>query len=635
VLYRTQLFEPQDIENVKNVQAGYRVQPLSEFLGKPSAAPAPAIDFIKPLTPEQQRTSLELFNILNFVLHFCPTHPSEQQLMSRFAKLGIGGGRNFDAATMAPEIRKAVEQGMADAWKTFGEFKEKELETGKVVGGDVVGSRKYLGNNYLYRMAAAALGIYGNSKEEAMYPTYWVDSSGAKLSGADNRYKLRFAPGQLPPVNAFWSLTMYELPASLLYANPLNRYLINSPMLPHLKRDADGGLSIYIQHESPGREKESNWLPAPNGPFFLPMRLYWPKAEALNGQWKEPALQRVGVAAVDPAQIQATVEVTADNFIRAETDMYFGVIVREGGFGKLSHHRDVTPIDKQPVIRSNRDTLYSSGVFDLDAGPVTITLPEAGKRFQSMQTFDEDHYVVSVVYGAGKHTFSKEKVGTRYILVGIRTLVDPNNPQDIAQVHALQDAITVQQPGSPGRFETPNWEQASQKKVRDALLVLAATVPDTRRMFGAREEVDPVRHLIGTAMGWGGNPEKDAFYLNITPKKNDGKTVYKLTVKDVPVDAFWSISVYNAEGYFERNRSGAYTLNNITAKKGRDGAITVQFGGCDGKIANCLPIVKGWNYLVRLYRPRPEILNGTWRFPDAEPSSIESAADDDRRRRVG
>ena len=247
------------------------------------------------------------------------------------------------------------------------------------------------------------------------------------------------------------------------------------------------------------------------------------------------------------------IPVTAENFARAESDRYFASAVKKGGFGKYYHSRQPTPIDKQSVIRMNRDTLYSSGVFDLNAGPVTITLPDAGKRFLSMQVIDEDHYTHAVVYGAGKHTLSKEKIGTRYIAAPVRILVDPANPKDVEEVHKLQDAIKVEQ-ASAGKFEVPNWDPASQKKVRDALLVLGTTIPDTKRMFGARDQVDPVRHLIGSAMAWGGNPEKDAFYLNVTPPHNDGKTIYQLTVKDVPVDAFWSISVYNAQGYFEPNR---------------------------------------------------------------------------------
>src|SRR5262245_17704685 len=236
--------------------------------------------------------------------------------------------------------------------------------------------------------------------------------------------------------------------------------------------------------------------------------------------------------------------VTADNFNRAESDMYFAGDVKRGGFGRFTHYRELMPIDRQPVVRPNRDTLYSTAVFDLDAGPVTITLPDAGLRFMSMQVIDEDQYAYLVTYGAGARTFTREQVGTRYMLVGIRTLVDPSKPDDLTKVHALQDAITCSQE-STGRFEIPEWDQASQRRVREALLALGTTVSETKGMFGSRNQVDPVRHLIGSAMGWGGNPEIDALYLTVTPAKNDGTTVHRLTVKDVPVDGFWSVSVYN------------------------------------------------------------------------------------------
>ena len=291
-VYRTQLFHPDDIDNVKKIQAGYKVQTLSAFLGKPAPKAAPAIDFIKPLTPELQKTSPEFFNILNFILKFCPTDPSEKILMARFAKIGVGAGKTFDASKLSPEMKTAIEQGMADAWADFADFNKKLFDTGKVTSGDVFGTRKFLKNNYLYRMAAGVIGLYGNSKQEAMYPFYGVDSDKQPLSGA-NRYTLRFAPNQLPPVNAFWSLTMYDLPERFLADNPINRYLINSPMLPQLKRDADGGLTLLIQNESPGKDKEANWLPSPKGPFFMAMRLYWPKAEALEGKWTAPALMQV------------------------------------------------------------------------------------------------------------------------------------------------------------------------------------------------------------------------------------------------------------------------------------------------------------------------------------------------------
>ncbi len=290
--FRTQLFNPADLDNVKRVQNQYIVQPLSAFLGKAAPKPAPPIDFIVPLSAEAQRTSLDFYSQLNFLLQFAPAAPSEKALMARFAKLGVGAGKTFDAKTLSPEMMKAIEQGMADAWADFNGVVS-QVNTGQLASGDLFGTRAYLKNNYLYRMAGAALGIYGNSKEEAMYPAYYVDANGQKLDGAQ-RYSLRFAPGQLPPVNAFWSMTMYEQPSSLLVPNPLNRYLLNSTMLPTFKRDADGGLTLLIQNESPGKDAEANWLPAPKGPFSVIMRLYLPKSEALEGRWKAPAVKPAG-----------------------------------------------------------------------------------------------------------------------------------------------------------------------------------------------------------------------------------------------------------------------------------------------------------------------------------------------------
>jgi hypothetical protein len=309
------------------------------------------------------------------------------------------------------------------------------------------------------------------------------------------------------------------------------------------------------------------------------------------------------------------VAVTVDDFIRAESDRYFGVLVAEGAWQELRHDREPASIDHQTVIRLNRDTLYSSIVVDLDAGPVTITMPDAGTRFMSLIAIDQDHHA-RVVYGPGAYTYTRERIGTRYALFGIRTLVDPDSPEDLAVVHALQDQIGVTQTDR-GTFEVPDWDQVGLTKIRDALMVLGSTLPDLRSMFGTKDQVDPVRHLIGTAMAWGGNPDKDAVYLNVTPERNDGATVYRLTVGDVPVDGFWSISVYNAAGYYEPNPAGVYGLNNLTAKPDDDGAITVQFGGCDGTIPNCLPTMPGWNYMVRLYRPRFEIVDGSWTFPMA------------------
>lgn len=326
-----------------------------------------------------------------------------------------------------------------------------------------------------------------------------------------------------------------------------------------------------------------------------------------------------GGVMVGTAQDAKAVRVTVDNFRRAESDTYFARFVKDGGFGKLHHERELAEIDKQSVIRLNRDTLYSFGVFDLDASPVTVILPDAGKRYVAVQVINEDHYSTDVVYAPATVTFTKDKVGTRYMALAVRTFVNPNDAADVKAVHALQDAIKVEQKAA-GKFEIPNWDQDSLKKVREALLALAAANGgiDSARMFGRKGEVDPVQHLIGTAAGWGGNPQSTAFYVGGEPKQNDGKTVYRLTVKDVPVDGFWSVSVYNKDGFFQKNARNVYTVNNVTAKPNPDGSVTIQFGGDEGA-PNCIPIMPGWNYLVRMYRPRKEILDGTWKFPEAQP----------------
>lgn len=336
-------------------------------------------------------------------------------------------------------------------------------------------------------------------------------------------------------------------------------------------------------------------------------------------RWMLIACGFLGAASLAQTNPSKPVPVTVDNFVRAETDKYFADLVKEsGGLARFNHRREVASLDNQTVIRLNRDTLYSSAIVDLDAGPVRITLPDAGGRFRSLMIVNQDHYVQAVSYASGPHEYTRERIGTRYMLAGVRTLVDPNDPQDVKKVHALQDAMKIEQKGV-GQWQAPDWDAASQKKVRDALLTLATTMPDFTGAFGTKEQVDPVRHLLGSAAAWGGNPAKDAIYLNVVPTKNDGKTVHRLSVKDVPVDAFWSISLYNEKGYYEKNPLNAYTVNNVTAKRGPDGSVAIQFGGCDGTIPNCLPIMKGWNYTVRLYRPRAEVLNGKWKFPEAQP----------------
>jgi hypothetical protein len=316
-----------------------------------------------------------------------------------------------------------------------------------------------------------------------------------------------------------------------------------------------------------------------------------------------------------------TIPVTVENYDRAQSDTYFAGLAKSGGFGTFQHGRELARPDQRGIPRPNRDTLYSLAVFDLDAGPVTITLPDPGTRFMGMQVVNQDQYTTPVSYGGGTHILTREMIGTRYAIVAVRYLVDYSDRQDVQHVHALQDAVTVSQP-SPGKFEIPSWDGASLKKVKTALLQLGTTISDSRRMYGAdKNEVDPVKHRIGSALLWGGTRAKDTLYLPITPARNDGHTIYKLTVGTVPVDGFWSVTVYDSEGYLQPNPYNAYSLNSLTAKRGTDGSITIQFGGCDGMFPNCIPIMNGWNYTVRLFRPRPEILDDTWKFPLARPES--------------
>lgn len=293
VVYRTQLFNPADIDNVKAIQAKYKVQTLSAYLGKAPEAATASVEWMKPLTPEEQKTSLEFFNVMNFVMKFCPTVPSEVTLMERFAKIGIGAGKTIDVATLSPEVKAAMEAGIKEAWDVTFAGLMKKVEAGEVTSANVFGSRSFIDGNYLYRMAGDVLGIYGNSKEEAIYPLYTLDADKKPLDAATNKYTLHFKDGELPPVNAFWSLTMYTSPQSLMVANPINRYLINSPMLPQLKKDAAGGITIYFQKDSPGKDLESNWLPAPDGPFRVVLREYWPKPAAYNGEWTKPEITLV------------------------------------------------------------------------------------------------------------------------------------------------------------------------------------------------------------------------------------------------------------------------------------------------------------------------------------------------------
>ena len=293
--YRTQLLGPNDMPNVMKVQAGYKVQPLSTFMHQPAPPAAPAIDF-PPFTKDDMKLPFPKF--LNFVLQFCPPVEEEKPLRAKLATIGIEAGKPFDLDKLS-EAEKAEEAlGVKDAYDAI--VKQKDAIGKNINGwlvGSVLGDRAFFHGNWLLRAAGALAGIYGNSAEEAVYPLGHNASDGQPLDGSKHNYTITFATGQYPPVNAFWSVTMYDGKTQLLIENPINRYLINSPMLPNMKKDKDGSLTIYIQKDSPGGAKQSNWLPAPNGPIYLVMRLYWPKTEPPSilppgeGTWQPPVIQ--------------------------------------------------------------------------------------------------------------------------------------------------------------------------------------------------------------------------------------------------------------------------------------------------------------------------------------------------------
>jgi hypothetical protein len=288
--YRTQLFNPADMDNVKKVQAGYKIQPLSALLKQPAPQAAPEIKWLKI---DKKAVEADPFAYLNFLLQFCPavgTANVEAPLRAKFARIGIEAGKPFPLDKLTAEQKAELVAGM----KSGEEAMKKDLATfGKDENGWRVGSpfgnRQFFNGNWVKRATAAKAGIYGNNADEALYPMLATASDGQKPDCSKNRYTITFPAGQLPPVNAFWSVTMYDGKTQLLVANPINRYLINSPMLPDLKKNPDGSLTLYLQKDSPGKDKDSNWLPAPDGPIFVVMRLYWPKPDALTGIWKPPA----------------------------------------------------------------------------------------------------------------------------------------------------------------------------------------------------------------------------------------------------------------------------------------------------------------------------------------------------------
>lgn len=304
-------------------------------------------------------------------------------------------------------------------------------------------------------------------------------------------------------------------------------------------------------------------------------------------------------------------DVNVENFARAETDTAIRKFVDLAGLANWFHLRTPTPIDQQTVIRMNYDTLYSTAVLDLSE-PSTVVMPETGGRYQSLHVINQDHYSFAYIE-PGRYELTQEVVGSRYAYLIVRTFLDP---KDLAATNALQDALEIEG-GGEGPLDLPDWDIDQMMTARDALNTLAKLGISNKGAFGTKDEVDPIKHLVMTAAGWGGLPLANTYADLGSVASNDG-TPHTVTVKDVPVRAFWSVIVYDADGYIPANDLGIYSYNNVTAQPNPDGSITIHFGG-DPDQVNHIPIARDWNYAIRMYEPEPEILDGTWTFPEIVP----------------
>jgi hypothetical protein len=308
--------------------------------------------------------------------------------------------------------------------------------------------------------------------------------------------------------------------------------------------------------------------------------------------------------------------VNVDNYVRAETaTMFDNQLAMSGGVNQWIHFRVPTPVDQQPVIRMNRDTLYSGAVVDISGGG-TVTLPDAEGRYMTLMVINEDHYINRVFSGPGTYELSVEDHKTPFVNVVVRILVDANDPDDIAEVNRLQDRVILNL-NSENAYTHPDYDQVSFEATKDAILALGKGVPDTTSTFGKQSEVDPIRHLIGTATGWGGLPETEAFYFMETEPRPSGR--YTFTLRDMPVDAFWSMGIYNSDGYYEANPYNSYNLNSITAEADPDGSVILNLAPEGEGLTNHLHVADGWNYALRLYQPQPAVLDKTWTPPTPQP----------------
>lgn len=308
--------------------------------------------------------------------------------------------------------------------------------------------------------------------------------------------------------------------------------------------------------------------------------------------------------------------VNVDNFVRAETArMFDGILEMTVSVNQWFHFRVPATVENQPAIRTNRDTLYSGAIVDISDG-ATVTLPDTTGRYMTMNVVNEDHFINRVYGEPGSYELTMAEHGTPYVHLALRTFVDPSDASDIAKVNALQDAVSLDAK-SARPYVHPDYEGESLDSTRDALLKVAEGLPDTEGMFGKKVDVDPVRHVLGAAVGWGGLPETEAFYYLETEPRSVGR--YTMTFKNVPVDGFWSVTIYNRDGYLEENSYNSYSLNNVTAVVDDDRTVALNLAHDGDGLSNHLYIMDGWNYALRLYKPHKSVIDKTWRPPTPQP----------------
>ena len=623
--------EPERLEANRAAMRSVDLEPLSEFLGKQdndahfvSWGSPPGIGRNLDLKEDMARfpdfgSDFEIFEdrfleVMQFVVNHT-TFDSDNELDSALLKilkpLGVEPGKEFDPDAVAviggAALREAAERFATESLAKMGDPEflaanlTKTFQPKGKIGVELLAIQ-------------SVIGPIGQPAREALYPP--VNTEDGKPMNAQSDYEIVMAPDAMPPAKAFWSVTLYDTENGFFIPNDRKKYSVGENA--GFKLDENGGIRIVIAAEQPEGVPEENWLPIERKDIDLNviMRIYSPDLEKFKN-WEPPKAKRIESKTVTSEKSAERVGVNLTNFVRAESDHMIRANMKMAGaeFGKFTHLREPTTPGNQPVIRMNQDTLYSVTVLDLSK-PVKITLPEVGGRYMSMHVVSQDHYML-VESKPGTHKLTEETVGTRFALVTIRTFYNAGDPEDLAKAHAAQDAIQTSG-GGGGPFEAPNWNLDDLAKARKALSDLATLGFETTYAFGSKEEVRPIDHLVAAAAGWGGLPRTAAYYEMGSVEKNDGKTAYAVTVKDVPVDAFWSITVYNADGYLEANDLGRNSFNNSSATPNEDGSYTIRFGG-DPKSDNYLPITKGWNYAIRMYQPRKEILDGTWTFPSIEP----------------